>query len=383
MVYASAHIDRHQSPQIFSRAEKVIPSIEGPFSNDQVQQTPFAYEPSQKRDGFGYNRDVARRPRIIQLDVESDHSSGKRRRVAEVEPSYSSNYYPTSRERPTEMTVLIPLDQYKETLDKGGFYNDRPSEDLNSAPRNGPVRSYPPREKPLPPLLQRASSHASGEGYRLPADTFATDQVKPRPHLQVQLKPLGSSIPDTSLLRPSGGSDSYQTLPLSHSSRSSLPYSSSDSYHVFERDRGPSVHEQRVAGPERLPRPAMPLSPNDGKGGKNHLRVLCVPQYPRQPDIPVRRELAPTHVVHTRVVPPGEHSSWGRASFPSDHQMAGESQSNLHDPNPYWATSQNRERLQQQQHHQYSRALPGHPSFPARASQGTHDNFGYVLLCIC
>ncbi|KAL8831273.1 MAG: hypothetical protein Q9191_000962 [Dirinaria sp. TL-2023a] len=378
MVYASAHNDRHQSPQLFSRAEKVIPSIEGPFSNDQAQQSPFAFESSQDRDGFGFTRDAPRRPRVIQMDVEPDNSSGKRRRVAEVEPSYSSNYHPSSGERQTERTVLIPLDQYKETLDKGGSYNERPSEDLNSAPRNGPVRLYLPPEEPLPRPLQGASSRVSGEVYRLPADTFATEQVTSRPHLQVQLKPPGSGIPETSLLRPSGGSDSYQTLPLFHSGRSSLPYSPSDSCQVFERDRGPFIHEHRVARPERLPQSAMPLSPRDGKRGKNHLRVLCVPQYPRPPDVPVRRELASTYVAPTRVVPPEGHSSWGRTSFPNDHQVAREPHSNLHEPNPYWATTQNRERLQQQQYHQYSHALPGHPSFQARASPGTYDNFGTV-----
>ena len=381
MVPASAYIDRHQSPQLFSRAEKVIPSIEGPFSNDQVQQNPFAFESSQDQDGCGYTRDVPRRPRIIQLDVDSDHSSGKRRRVAGIEPSHTSNYHPTSRERPTERTVLIPLDQYEETLDKGDFYNTRPSEALNTAPRNGQVRSYLPVEKPLP----RPVHGVSGESYRLPVDTFATDQVKPRPHLQVQLKPLGSGTPETSLLHPFGGSDSYQTLPLSHSGRSSLPYSSSDSYHVFERDRGPFVREQRVARPERIPHRAVPLSPHDGKGGNNHLGVLCVPQYPRQPDVPVHRELASTHVAPVRAVPPEGYSSWDRTNFPSDYQLARKPHSNLRDSNSYWATTGNRERFQQQQqqqHDQYSHALLGHPSFQARTSQSTHDNPGYVLLHI-
>ena len=382
MLLASPYPNRHQSPQPFSRAEKIIPSIEGSFSSDQIQQNPFAHGPPQDQHGFGYAQDTPRRPRIIQLDVESDHSSGKRRRVAEVEPSYTSNYYPPSRERPVGRTVLIPLDQYEGTLNKGDpFYNIRPNGDLHASPRDGQSRSYLPAERPMARPMQGLNKRLSGESYRLPAETFATDQVIARPHLQVQLKPLGSSTSDTSLLRPVAGSDSYQTLPLFHSDRSSLPYSSSDLNHASERERNPIVHEQRVARLERVAPAAMsPSSPN-ARGGKDRVGVICVPQYPRQPDVAVRRELPSAHVAPARAVPLLQgRGSRSRTNFRSDCQSSHEPQFNPQDANDHSSTTSNRDRVLQQQHHQFPSVLQGHPNVPARISQSAHDDSGYVLL---
>ena len=158
-----------------------------------------------------------------------------------------------------------------------------------------------------------------------------------------------------------------------------MPYSSSDFNYGSERERNSIVHEQRVARPERIAQAASsPPSPN-ARGGRDRFGVICVPQYPRQADVAVRRELPPPHVAPARAVPLSlGRGPRGETNFRSEYPSSHEPRFNAQDSNDHLSTISNRDRVQQQ--HQFPRVLQGHPNVPARTLQGAHDDSGYVLL---
>ena len=203
--------------------------------------------------------------RLVGLNVDTNYSPGKRRRVADPGPSPTLHEHVSSRENLPERTILVPLDEYRETggrsiSSRGPKPGDQvigPAHNMRTRPRASFTDATD-----LKSLKGDHSVSNTGHGLLFPP---ATDgQSSRRPHLQVQLLPRTPAVQGYSPLNAVSAQSEYdQTLHSSHSSRSFLAPVSLARQSFSERDRPFSMIE---AG---------------GRRSERDLSVETVPPLPR------------------------------------------------------------------------------------------------------
>lgn len=364
MATARPNTHRHTPPP-YTFADSIVPSIESPRKAIR-QLSPSASGHSQTLLGFGHIPKKPSRSRIIQQDVELDYPSGKRRRLADVEPPDFTNIDSTSRQR----TVLIPLDQYKDYNEKGASsFAVRVSEGTNPSRRTEERRLLRPvephRERPI---MKEATRPVSGESHRLPAEIFAADQLYPqsypRPHLQVQLdRPPLSSV-EASPFREFKESDSRQVFFPFHSDHPILPDRPSGQVHFVEGESSPSVQRQRAVRMNRSPATAIPRSLRYPADGDDHSGVIFVPQYPgRSRNAASRDPHSPNAISRWTIHPPEGHGLGSSMAHSTEYQRPHNAQMDSYGSDGYPASVFSR---REEQHYHPSSISHPRPKTEAR-----------------
>ena len=203
------------------RTEQMMRSVEGPPSDNAVLR-PYLETYSRSLQTMTYRDGDS--SRLVGLNVDTNYSPGKRRRVADPGTSPALREHVSSRENLPERTVLVPLDEYRETGGRNiSSCGPKPGDQVVGPAHNTRIR---PRASftdstDLTSLKGRHSVGNTGHGLIFPP---ATDGQSPRrPHLQVQLLPRAPAVQGYSPLNAVSAQSEYdQTLHSSHSNRSFL-----------------------------------------------------------------------------------------------------------------------------------------------------------------